>query len=161
MNTFFFLSKKNSKQRNEGKEIKLNRRLRSSDSMISFKEKFETKERREGDKIESKAKIIGFDGPLPFFAFRMMIGGKRGPGNIQPPKFHRGPINLSRTYTRGRIIRDAWPGRLTKSCSKGWALARDSFAFSVEWFKCPQGLLQSEWLCVRNNTRRNHGGFPL
>lgn len=30
----FFLSKKNSKQRNEGKEIKLNRRLRSSDSMI-------------------------------------------------------------------------------------------------------------------------------
>ena len=129
--------------------------------LFSFKEKFETKERKEGDKIESKAKIIGFDGPLPFFAFRMMIGGKRGPGNIQPPKFHWGPINLSRTYTRGRIIQDAWPGRLTKSCSKGWALARDSFAFSVEWFKCPQGLLQSEWLCVRNNTRRNHGGFPL
>lgn len=29
--------------------------------LFSFKEKFETKERREGDKIELKAKIIGFD----------------------------------------------------------------------------------------------------
>ena len=53
--------------------------------MISFKEKFETKERREGDKIESKAKIIGFDGPLLFFAFRMMIGEKRGRSTRQYP----------------------------------------------------------------------------
>ena len=44
--------------------------------MISFKEKFETKERREGDKIESKAKIIGFDGPLlsPFSHFEWWLG---------------------------------------------------------------------------------------